>query len=98
MHAPRAHERPPVDHPDLGVLAVGGREHAQPFGGLVVRVSGPERRGARTLDQVALPVGLLLALEPVERLEHAEVRAGNHVAESSERRHHLCSRRSRRWS
>ena len=82
----------------LGIMAPSDGEHAEPRSGLVVRVPSPEGRGTSALDQVSLPVGLLLSLEPVERLEDAEVGAGNHVAESSERRHHLCSRRSRRWS
>jgi len=79
-------------------LALRVGQDPQSFGGLVIRVPASERCGARAFHQVALPVGLLLTLEPIERLEHAEVRAGNHVAESSERQHHLCSRRSRRWS
>ena len=67
------------------------------------RRSGPRRREARPLQQVALPVQLLAALERIERLEHAEERARHHVRSSlpavrGPRRHRtrglpLCSRR-----
>ena len=77
-HAPRAQVGPSVDHAHLRVLAVGGRQHAELPHGRPVGVALREGPHARLLHQVALPVQLLVALERIERLEHAEVGAGNH--------------------
>ena len=67
----------PSNDADLGVLAPAGGEEPDPLAGRTVgeaRASGlPAPR-----DQLPLPVQLLVTLEPVERLEHAEVGARDH--------------------
>src|SRR6266550_2391620 len=76
---------PTVDHPNLRVLAVRRGQEAEPVRGHSVGVPARARSPIRPLDQVPLPVELLVALEGIERLEYTEIGGGDHSApESSE--------------
>ena len=76
-----ADEGATLDHADLGLLAARGGEEAQGWSGDAVGVAGPAGL-RRALHQVALPVQLLVPLETLERLEHAQVGRGDHGAPS----------------
>jgi hypothetical protein len=93
-HAPRAHVRAAVDDADLGVLALGGRDDPQAVL-RVVQVAQPAARHPAVREQIALPAELLVPVERIQGLEHAEESTRDHVAESSAGVHLLCSRRPR---
>src|SRR5439155_461981 len=79
-HSPRAHERAAVDHADLRVLTAGGTEETDPSSGRMISVAGCRGRHDRALEEVSLPMQLLVTLERVQGLEHAKEGAGNHAA------------------
>ena len=76
-HPVRRQVRAPLEDADVcGFRARGGQQPDAGAGGAVGVARPPGGRAPR--HQPALPVQLLLTLEPVERLQHAEVGGGHH--------------------